>query len=97
MLFCCLNLTRMGGTPLASPRQMAQRTKAPKNLSSRANRPYIAVRSGLRDVAHVAIVQVHLPRVRRTVRVSSTRPVVVRPPHADKDVPIGPLARSRRA
>ena len=47
-----------------------------------ANRPYI-VRIGLIVVVHVAIVQVHVPRVRRIVRVSSTRPVVVRL-HADK-------------
>ena len=74
---------RQGGTPLASPRQRAQRTKVPNNLLSCANRPYIACRSYCG--VHVAIVLVHVPRVRRTARVGSTRPVVARP-HADKGV-----------
>ncbi len=92
-----LNLCRFaarGDTPLASPRQRAQRTKAPKHLLSCANRPHIA-RVGLSAAEHVAIEQVHVPRVRRIVRVGSTRPVVERL-HAGKGITFGPLARSRR-
>ena len=76
------------------PVKGAQRTKAPKNLLSCANRPY-TVRAGLIDAAHVAIVQAHVTRARRIARAGSTRPIVARP-HADKRVPIDPLALSVR-
>jgi len=92
-----LALRGKGGHPPCIPPSKGtknQRTKVPKNLLSCANRPYI-VRIGLIVVVHVAIVQVHVPRVRRIVRVGSTRPVVVRL-HADKGITFGPLARSPR-
>ena len=77
-----------GGHPLASPRQRTQRTKAPKNLLSCANQPYI-VRTGLMAAAHAASDQAHVPRDRRIARVGRTRPVVERL-HADKGVPTRP-------
>jgi len=51
-----------------------QSIKAPKNLLSSADRPYV-VEFVLEVLVRIATAQVHVPREARIARVRSTRPV----------------------